>query len=130
MNYVVKLIAFVLLFGFSSCQQETGNTKVNLNATEVNQLIESDQEVVVLDVRTPYEFEDGHLEGAVNIDYTSPDFEQEIAKLDTAATYLLYCKSGNRSSKATAVMKNNNFNNIHNATVGFDALKSAGIQTK
>ncbi|MBB6610537.1 rhodanese-like domain-containing protein [Pontibacter sp. Tf4] len=120
----------MLLFGFSSCQQEAGSTKVNLNATEVKQLIESSQEVVVLDVRTPYEFQEGHLEGAVNIDYTSPDFEKEIAKLDTAATYLLYCKSGNRSSKATTVMKNNNFNNIYNATVGFDALKSAGIETK
>ncbi len=130
MNYVVKLIAFVLLFGFSSCQQETGSTKVNLNATEVKQLTASDQDIIVLDVRTPYEFQDGHLEGAINIDYTSPDFEQEIARLDTAATYLLYCKSGNRSSRATAVMKRHLFNNIYNATVGFDALKSAGIQTK
>lgn len=129
MHYVIKTFAFILLLGFSSCQQETANTKVYLNATEVKQLITSDQEVVVLDVRTPSEFQDGHLEGAVNIDYTSPDFEQEIAKLDTAATYLLYCKSGNRSNKATAVMKRKNFNNIYNATVGFDALQSAGIET-
>lgn len=129
MHYAIKTFAFILLLGFSSCQQETGNTKVYLNATEVKQLITSEQEVVVLDVRTPSEFQDGHLEGAVNIDYTSPDFEQEIAKLDTAATYLLYCKSGNRSNKATAVMKRKNFNNIYNATVGFDALQSAGIET-
>lgn len=126
---MVKLIFFVLLFGFSSCQQEAGSAKVNLSAIEVKQLIASDQDIIVLDVRTPYEFQDGHLEGAVNIDYTSPDFEQEIAKLDTTATYLLYCKSGNRSSRATAVMKRHNFNNIFNATVGFNALKSAGIQT-
>ncbi|MBA9079075.1 rhodanese-like domain-containing protein [Rufibacter quisquiliarum] len=129
MNYVMNMMAFLLLFGFSSCQQETGGTKVNLTATEVKRLIESNQDIVVLDVRTPYEFQEGNLKGAVNIDYTSPDFEQEIAKLDTAATYLLYCKSGNRSSKATAVMKSNNFNNLYNATVGFDALRSAGVQT-
>ncbi|MFD1755186.1 rhodanese-like domain-containing protein [Rufibacter sediminis] len=129
MNYVMNVMAFLLLFGFSSCQQETGGTKVNLTATEVKRLIESNQDIVVLDVRTPYEFQEGNLKGAVNIDYTSPDFEQEIAKLDTAATYLLYCKSGNRSSKATAVMKSNNFNNLYNATVGFDALRSAGVQT-
>ncbi|MBC3538318.1 rhodanese-like domain-containing protein [Rufibacter sp. H-1] len=125
----MNVMAFLLLFGFSSCQQETGGTKVNLTATEVKRLIESNQDIVVLDVRTPYEFQEGNLKGAVNIDYTSPDFEQEIAKLDTAATYLLYCKSGNRSSKATAVMKSNNFNNLYNATVGFDALRSAGVQT-
>jgi phage shock protein E len=130
MNNLMNVMAFLLLFGFSSCQQEPGSAKVNLNATQVQQLLGSNQDIVVLDVRTPGEFQEGHLEGAVNIDYMSPDFEQEIAKLDTAATYLVYCKSGNRSSKATAIMKDNNFNNLYNATVGFDALKSAGIQTK
>ncbi|TXK45832.1 rhodanese-like domain-containing protein [Pontibacter qinzhouensis] len=126
----INTIAFVLLLAFAGCQQGTGNRKVNLTATEVKQLIEAEEDLVILDVRTPYEFQEGHLEGAVNIDYTSPDFEQEIVSLDTAATYLLYCKSGNRSGRATAVMKNNDFNNLYNATAGFDALKAAGIQTK
>lgn len=134
MNHVMNAIVFVLLLALGSCQLEkdntTDNTKVNLTATEVKQLIESDQKIVVLDVRTPSEFQEGHLEGAVNIDYTAPDFEQEIAKLDTATSYLLYCKSGNRSGRATAVMKTNNFNNIYTAIVGFDALKAAGMQTK
>lgn len=129
MKYWINTIAFVLLFAFAGCQQDTGDKKVNVTATEVKQLIESEKDIVVLDVRTPYEFQEGHLEGALNVDYTSPDFEHEIAKLDTAATYLLYCKSGNRSGRATAVMKNNNFNNLYNATVGFDALKASGIQT-
>ncbi|WP_192820632.1 rhodanese-like domain-containing protein [Rufibacter sp. LB8] len=130
MSNLINVISFLLLFGFSSCQQETGSANVNLNAIEVKQVLDSNQDIVVLDVRTPGEFQEGHLDGAVNIDYTSPDFEQEIAKLDTAATYLVYCKSGNRSDRATSVMMNNNFNNLYNATVGFDALKSAGIQTK
>ncbi|MDX5420309.1 MAG: rhodanese-like domain-containing protein [Hymenobacteraceae bacterium] len=126
----MNAIALVLLFAFAGCQQDEGNKNVNLTATEVKQLIKSGQDIVVLDVRTPYEFKEGHLEGAINIDYTSPDFEQEIAKLDTAATYLLYCKSGNRSSRATAVMKEKNFQNLYNATVGFSSLRSAGISTR
>ncbi|WP_114783630.1 rhodanese-like domain-containing protein [Botryobacter ruber] len=125
----INAIAIVLLFAFAGCQQDTGDRKVNLTATEVKQLIDSEKEIVVLDVRTLYEFQEGHLEGAINIDYTSPGFEQEIAKLDTASTYLLYCKSGNRSGRATAVMQNNNFKHLYNATVGFDALRAEGIQT-
>ncbi len=130
MRYLFNAIVVVMLFASVSCQQDTGEKKMNLTATEVKQLIGTEQDLVILDVRTPYEFQEGHLEGAINIDYTSPDFEQEVAKLDTAATYLLYCKSGNRSSRATSVMASNNFKNLYNSTVGFDALKSAGIQTK
>jgi rhodanese-related sulfurtransferase len=129
-NYMINASVFVLLFAFSGCQQHAGKTKVNLTATEVKQLIESNQDIVVLDVRTASEFQEGHLEGAVNIDYKAPDFADEIAKLDTAATYLLYCASGNRSGRATAVMTNSNFDNLFNSTVGFDALESTGLKTK
>jgi len=130
MKYLMNAIAFLLLFAFVGCQQHLEKTKVNLSATEVKQLIESDQDIVVLDVRTPSEYQEGHLEGAVNIDYTAPDFKQEIAKLDTAATYLVYCKSGNRSGRASAVMATGNFNHLYNATVGFEALKSTGLKTE
>lgn len=129
MIYRINAIAFVLLFVFAGCQQQAAQTKVDLTAAEVEQLLESEKDIVVLDVRTPLEFQQGHLEGAINIDYTAPDFEQKIAKLDTAATYLLYCKSGNRSGRATAVMANSNFNNLYNSRVGFDALKSTGLKT-
>lgn len=130
MKILFNAISLVLLLAFASCQQQAGETKVNLSATEVKQLLESEKNIVVLDVRTPSEFQAGHLDGAVNIDYKALDFEQVIAKLDTAATYLLYCASGNRSGKATAVMANRNFNHLYNSTVGFDALKSTGLKAK
>jgi phage shock protein E len=55
---------------------------------------------VVIDVRTPDEFAAGHLEGAVNIDLQAPDFEARIGELDPAGSYVVYCRSGNRSGIA------------------------------
>ena len=60
--------------------------------------------VTVLDVRTPAEFAQGHLPGAVNLDVEDPTFPDMIAKLDPAADYAVYCRSGNRSRAAMEYM--------------------------
>lgn len=59
----------------------------------------------VIDVRTPAEFAESHVDGAVNIDVQDPSFDQKVAELDAAGTYLVYCRSGNRSAQAAARMK-------------------------
>ncbi|PKQ25955.1 MAG: rhodanese-like domain-containing protein [Actinobacteria bacterium HGW-Actinobacteria-4] len=60
--------------------------------------------VVVVDVRTPQEFAQGHLPGAVNIDVESPDFGAQVAALDLDAPHAIYCRSANRSQVALAIM--------------------------
>ncbi|MBV6728983.1 rhodanese-like domain-containing protein [Nocardioides daeguensis] len=75
-----------------------------------------DATTTVVDVRTAEEFAAGHLEGAVNIDVSAPDFEAQLAQLDPAATYIVYCHSGNRSAQATAAM----------AALGFAEVVDAG----
>jgi len=72
----------------------------------------ADPGVVVLDVRTPAEFAEGHIEGASLVDFEAPTFADEIAKLDPSADYLVYCRSGNRSGQAVAVMQSLGFENI------------------
>lgn len=67
----------------------------------------------LVDVRTPGEYSASHIEGAVNIDYENQSFENKIKKLDTSKTYFVYCRSGNRSGKAVAIMKSNGFQNIY-----------------
>lgn len=69
---------------------------------------------VVIDVRTPQEFSQGHVPGAVNIDIQSPEFEAKIKKLDTAKVYKVYCRSGNRSGKALQKMKSLGFKDVEN----------------
>jgi phage shock protein E len=58
----------------------------------------------VIDVRTPAEFAEEHVEGAVNLDVQAADFATKVAALDPAGTYLVYCRSGNRSAAAAATM--------------------------
>lgn len=60
----------------------------------------------IIDVRTPEEFAAGHVPGAVNLDVQSPQFAEQIAALDPqAGTYLIYCRSGNRSAVAAEQMR-------------------------
>lgn len=82
--------------------------------------------VVVIDVRTPAEFATGHLAGAQNIDVESSDFAARIADLDTAATYAVYCRSGNRSATARAAMQDAGFTNVSDLSGGITAWSRAG----
>jgi rhodanese-related sulfurtransferase len=86
----------------------------------------SDVSVVVLDVRTPGEYQSGHISNAVNIDFESGNFEQEILKLDKSKTYAVYCRSGNRSGQATAIMANNGFGSIFNLSGGINDWTAEG----
>lgn len=85
--------------------------------------------VVLLDVRTPAEFATGHLEGAQNLDFRAPDFAQQIAELDPAKTYVLYCASGNRSSQAGKIMQEKGLQKVVNAGA-FKTLKASGLKTE
>lgn len=69
-------------------------------------------DTVIVDVRTPEEYSAGHLEGALNIDVQSPNFDQLIMTQPLEAPVLVYCRSGNRSAQAKARMEALGFTNI------------------
>lgn len=70
--------------------------------------------MLVLDVRTPVEYSEKHLVETTNVDFLNPNFKTEIAKYDREKTYKLYCRSGNRSSKAIQIMKDLGFKSLEN----------------
>jgi rhodanese-related sulfurtransferase len=80
---------------------------------------------VIVDVRTPEEFAAGHLDGALLIDIKNPSFDAEIAKLDAAASYIVYCRSGNRSAQAADHMRAIGIENI----TDLGSLENASAQT-
>jgi phage shock protein E len=86
-----------------------------------------DSTTVIIDVRTPEEFSDGHLEGAMNIDIYDPAFEAEVAALDAAGTYVVYCRSGQRSANALAFMNSIGFDDVTNLGGVLDASAQTGI---
>lgn len=65
---------------------------------------EQDSQAVLLDVRTPAEFQSGHIKGALNMDIMGFDFRNQIGALDQNKTYYIYCRSGNRSGQACSMM--------------------------
>ncbi|CAB4622791.1 unannotated protein [freshwater metagenome] len=86
----------------------------------------SDEDVVILDVRTPAEFDGGHLQGALNIDVQDPAFASRISRLNTDDSFALYCRAGRRSEVAAAFMVSQGFNAVTNSTSGIAELGSAG----
>lgn len=83
---------------------------------------------VLLDVRTPTEFAAGHIPGAGNVDVTSATFAQEIAALDHAKNYAIYCHSGNRSKAAKTAMQQSGFSHVFDLAGGIQAWQSSGGQ--
>lgn len=79
---------------------------------------------VVLDVRTPKEYQKEHLENAKLIDIKSSRFEDEIEKLDKDKEYFIYCKAGARGCKATGIMQNKGFKKVINIAGGINNWKS------
>ena len=86
-----------------------------------------DSTTVIIDVRTPEEFTDGHLENAINIDIYNPAFETEVAALDADRTYVVYCRSGQRSGNALAFMRSIGIENVTNLGGVLDASAQTGI---
>jgi len=68
---------------------------------------------ILLDVRTPEEMTEGHIENAANLDFLDESFPEKIETLNKNKTYLLYCRSGKRTAKAGAMMKAAGFKNIY-----------------
>ncbi len=99
----------------------------HVNAAQASSLIEAHPEIVVLDVRTKREFDGGHLDGAVNLDFFSPEFKQRVEQLDTEKTYVLHCRSGNRSSKAARLLKDAGIESVVHMDGGVKAWRKADL---
>ena len=109
----IILIIFILL----SCQD---NKKFEiLKYSDFKNKIESD-DVILIDVRTPMEYSQGHIQGSVNVDFKEEkDFQNYFKNLDKSETIFLYCRSGNRSKKSAEKLIDLGFNKIYDLDGGF-----------
>lgn len=123
-----KLTALVLALAVTvaACGTAAEGTVVLVDAEASEQLIESTQDLVVLDVRTPEEVAAGALPGAINIDLSSPDFTRQVAELDRDVPYFVYCRSGNRSAQAVKIMQDLGFTEIYELDGGILDWAEAG----
>lgn len=82
---------------------------------------------VILDVRTPEEFESGHIEGAININYNADAFAEDLNKLDKNKLYLVYCRTGRRSSDTVDIMTRQGFGELYRIDGDIVKWKSEGL---
>jgi rhodanese-related sulfurtransferase len=80
-------------------------------------------------VRTAGEFATGHIENAMNLDYHSDSFRNELNNLDKNKTYLVYCAMGSRSADALAIMKELGFMEAYNMLGGINQWQEEGLPT-
>ena len=121
-GFVVVIAGILLLSGCSSKTEAITNMNVKDFSAKTQE-----SGVVTLDVRTPGEFSQGHIKGAMNIDVEASTFGSEIAKLDKNKTYAVYCHSGRRSGIATAAMAKLGFKHLFNLQNGLSDWMSQGM---
>lgn len=97
----------------------------HVKADEAAKII-ADGRTAVIDVRTPDEFKDGHIQGAKNIDIMSKDFEAQLGKLDKTKPTLVHCQAGGRSTRALPVFEKLGFTNLIHLDDGFGGWEAAG----
>lgn len=92
----------------------------DLSQKEWEEQLEKDENSVILDVRTEIELEEGYIPNSINIDiYKGQEFIDALGKLDKSKNYYVYCRSGNRSGQACAIMDSIGFENAYNLEGGF-----------
>ncbi len=91
----------------------------DINSTQAAEILKNPpKDLMVLDIRTPKEFISGHIEGAIMIDFMSPDFEEKLLELDKNKPYIMHCRTGARSARAKVVMENLGFTHVLHMTDG------------
>ena len=129
-SLIFSLVAFspvdLLAADAPTTQKSSDGASVKkINLAEFEKM-KADKDAVVLDVRTPKEFDAGHVPGAVNIDWHARDFAERVAKLDKSKPYLIHCQSGVRSAAAAKAMSKMDFLHLYDYSGGWADYSKSG----
>lgn len=130
MTRMIILFALMLSTTLGACQgsgkSENGVVSTISVSDFQGKLTASAKGAQLVDVRTPEEYADGHLKGAVNININSGDFEQQLGKLNKDVPVFVYCRSGGRSARAASKMESMGFKKVYDMDGGITAWGAAG----
>jgi len=127
---VVAVATILLLVLGASAPLAAGTRFTEVTVAQARELIQKrarDAQFAILDVRTPEEFTEGHLSGAVNVNLMAADFERRLGALDRGRTYLVYCRTGNRSSRAIQIMDRLGFRSVYHMFEGILGWQNRGF---
>jgi rhodanese-related sulfurtransferase len=127
---MIKVLFPLTLLGLIGCSMLI-NTPQYIDPSQVWNMIKvnsQNSDLVIIDVRTESEFIAQHIPRAINLDVKSSSFSRDIESLDRKKTYILYCRSGNRSSTALEIMKEAGFKNVASMNGGIKAWIQSGYR--
>lgn len=133
-NLKVLLITIVWI-GFVSCGQKQNDKSTDQDSTakisliSASELNKTNDQILLIDVRTPEEFASGHIENSINIDYTADNFKDLIGELDTNQEVYVYCKVGGRSGRSAKILKDMGFKKVYDLKGGIIAWEKEGLHT-
>ena len=121
------LLILFLVQTFSVASEGALKTISPKEASELIAKHKNNADFIILDVRTPREFKSGHIEKAILLDYYSKMYTEELKRLDKTKTYLIYCRTGNRTGKTLVLIRNMGFSRVYNMDKGIKGWRSKGF---
>lgn len=115
---LVFVMVFAMLISGCTASQESGTDTdatgvIMINAEDAKARLDSEEGIILVDVRTPEEFRDGHIPEAILLPVDEIAANAETVIPDKAATYFIYCRSGNRSATASSQLVELGYQNIY-----------------
>lgn len=129
MRYFKFGCVLLVLLTFFNCKNNSSEAIELITAAEMKE-ISKIEGIQLVDVRTPNEYNEGHLPNALNIDFLDKNFEINIQQLDKTKPVIVYCQRGSRSAKCASQLIANGFVKIYDLDNGFSKWKSSGLEVE
>ena len=115
-------VCFVIMVALlaAGCSQSPAGASVDVSVDEALRLWQA-KEAILIDVRTPAEYRDGHIPGVVNIPLD--ELEKRLGEIPKDKKVVLICRTGNRSAQGTKFLRSKGFDNVFNSTGGMSTWK-------
>ena len=107
---VKNCMYLLLIFSFYSCNENKSNL---ISAIDFNKMIKLDKSAIIIDVRTPEEFNKGHLKNSLNVNWFDENFDENVEIFSKDLPVFVYCLSGGRSAKANEKIQSLGFKNVY-----------------
>ncbi len=124
------ILASLITLSLAQANDDSKNSTTAIKVNAVSEFVAQHEDVVIMDVRTPIEYEMSHIAGSVNVDVRDESFDARVAALDPNKTYIVHCTknpAGGRSSRALETLKNLGFKHLYSLEGGYIAWKDAEL---
>ena len=112
-NFLVLSLTIALILTAGCSKKEDNSTYTKISAEEAKKMMDEKEDIIILDVRTEEEYQEGHIDGAILIPDNEITETAESILTDKSATILVYCRRGRRSANASKELSELEYTNIY-----------------